>query len=266
VIHPTHMGSAVGGATYSADYNIYHRPATMPTVSGNNGVVTVLEANGSEVAQDLIADVRNETGQEQNGRFVDPQFAGSWDARKPDPELHTNAQWCLKDGSPATSGGDATDRSWPDMDFGKKISYGGNKWLGCMDPDASPVEQQVGPLGPMPTEFAVDGATFAEGIPGNAFPAEDFTLHAFALTPFSPIAVIRYEIPVACRMELSIISLQGRRVITLVSKDQTTKPGSYRIAWNGRDEAGRPLATGIYLCRLAVEQRLEKNQEMMLIR
>ena len=150
VLHADHIGYAVGGATYSCDYNVYHRGAGMPTV-GSSGVVTTVNAGGIETARNSITDVRNDTGQENNGSIADPLFVGSWDAGKLDSELHANAFWCLQSGSPAASGGDTTNRTWPDMDFGTAVNYEGNSWRGCMDPDATAVEQQVGPLGPMPS-------------------------------------------------------------------------------------------------------------------
>lgn len=154
VLHPDHVGNAVGG-TYSQDYNIYHRAAGMPAVN-NDGVVTTVSSSGTgqaEAEQNDIITVRSVTGQETNGDFDDPEFVGSWGAAKLDGELHSNAFWCLQSGSPAASGGDTTGRAWPDLDFATVVSYGGNSWRGCMDPAASAVEQQVGPLGPVPSEL-----------------------------------------------------------------------------------------------------------------
>jgi hypothetical protein len=150
VFHANHIGWNTTGVTYSFDYNLYHRGAGMPTV-GQSGVITTIDSGGTERARNSITDVRNDTGQEQNGGIADPQFIGTWDAGELDRVLHTNAQWCIPPTSPAASGGDTTDRTWPDMDFGVQVNYGGNTWRGCMDPAASAVEQQVGPLGPLPS-------------------------------------------------------------------------------------------------------------------
>jgi hypothetical protein len=153
--HSTHIGFQQGATViYSVDYNLYHRGAGMPTLSGShkNGVITTVNAARTETARNLIADVQTDTGQEAHGRIVDPQFVGTWSATElADAQIHSNAFWCLQGGSPAASGGDTTSRSWPDVDFGTEITYGGQSWLGCMDPNASAVEQQVGPLGPLPS-------------------------------------------------------------------------------------------------------------------
>lgn len=150
VVHDNNMGRNLPSHAFSQNFNMYHRGSGMPS-EGFSGAVTTLDGSGVERARNSIADVRNDTGQEQDGRIADPQFVGAWAATKLDRELHTNAFWCLQSGSPAATGGDTTHRTWRDLDFGTEINYLGNSWVGCMDPLASAVEQQVGPLGPMPS-------------------------------------------------------------------------------------------------------------------
>ena len=149
------MGNGIGGGTsYSMNYNHYYRAPGMPTLPGeHNSVFSYIGSGTTEEETNSIVTVRNATLQETNGDVSNPVFAGSWDSGKLDSELHANAFWCLTASSPAhvKTGGDTTDRAWPDLDFGVITTYGGNAWLGCMDPDASAVEQQVGPLGPLPS-------------------------------------------------------------------------------------------------------------------
>ncbi len=49
-------------------------------------------------------------------------------------------------------------------------------------------------------------------------------------------------------MELSLYSVDGRRVRTLVHDYR--EPGEYRTTWDGRDDAGVKLAPGAYIVRL----------------
>lgn len=49
-------------------------------------------------------------------------------------------------------------------------------------------------------------------------------------------------------VELSIYDVTGRLVRTLVSETQTTGP--HQVVWNGRDDAGRAVASGVYMARL----------------
>ena len=138
LLHPTHIGFGQGATvTYTVDYNIYHRGSGMPTLSGanKNGVITTVNNSRTETARNLIADVQSDTGQEAHGRIADPLFAGTWAATKLDSELHANAFWCLQAQSPAVSGGDTTNRSWPDVDFGTEITYGGQCVAGLHGPE-----------------------------------------------------------------------------------------------------------------------------------
>jgi len=72
--------------------------------------------------------------------------------------------------------------------------------------------------------------------------------------PFNVATTIRYHLP-AVSSRLSAVSLKiynilGKEVITLVDKKQ--KAGSYRVVWDGRDNQGKEVSSGVYLCRLEV--------------
>jgi WD40 repeat protein len=67
--------------------------------------------------------------------------------------------------------------------------------------------------------------------------------------PFSSQTTIRFRAPaVGGRVELVIHDVAGRVVRKLVDDD--VAPGWRSAAWDGRDEAGRDVASGIYFCRL----------------
>ena len=66
--------------------------------------------------------------------------------------------------------------------------------------------------------------------------------------PFNPETVIEYQLPRASEVEISIFSLKGQKVATLLQEYRTA--GSYKIIWNGKDEFGRPVASGVYLYQL----------------
>jgi flagellar hook assembly protein FlgD len=52
------------------------------------------------------------------------------------------------------------------------------------------------------------------------------------------------------RVELRIYNVAGARVTTLV--DENRAPGTYVARWTGHDDAGTPVASGIYFARLSV--------------
>ena len=79
---------------------------------------------------------------------------------------------------------------------------------------------------------------------------------AFALAPLAPNPVTRaarlaFTLPAGGTLPvtLGIYSVSGRRVRTLLSGE--LGPGSYTTSWDLRDEAGAPVAAGLYFVRLA---------------
>lgn len=66
--------------------------------------------------------------------------------------------------------------------------------------------------------------------------------------PFNPAVNLSFAVPRAGHVRLSIFDLRGRCVRTLV--DGACPAGRQTLAWNGRDEAGRSVASGVYFARL----------------
>ncbi|MFT5232714.1 MAG: hypothetical protein ACI9UQ_000736, partial [Candidatus Krumholzibacteriia bacterium] len=70
--------------------------------------------------------------------------------------------------------------------------------------------------------------------------------------PFNPQTKIRFEVggERAVPAEVTVYNLQGRAVRQLYAG--SVNPGPQDVIWNGRDDAGRNLATGVYLARVTV--------------
>ena len=67
--------------------------------------------------------------------------------------------------------------------------------------------------------------------------------------PFSSETEVLYEIPAeAGAVVLSVYDARGRLVRTIVSGNRA--PGTYHAGWDGKDETGRPVASGVYFYRL----------------
>ena len=66
--------------------------------------------------------------------------------------------------------------------------------------------------------------------------------------PFNPETTIRYDIAKTGSLHLSIYALIGQHIRTLVDGEQPA--GSYSVKWDGRDDTGRDVASGVYLCRM----------------
>jgi len=69
--------------------------------------------------------------------------------------------------------------------------------------------------------------------------------------PFNGSTMIRYSLARSARVELHILNTRGQRVRTLV--DGTESPGAHVVTWQGRDDGGRAVATGVYLIALHVD-------------
>ena len=84
----------------------------------------------------------------------------------------------------------------------------------------------------------------------NEVPAE-FALSQNYPNPFNPTTSIKFALPVESRVTVEVFNLLGQRVRTLVSGIQ---PAGYHVAeWNGTNDAGAYLASGMYFLRLAAE-------------
>lgn len=88
----------------------------------------------------------------------------------------------------------------------------------------------------LPTEFSLN----------NAFP-----------NPFNPETTIKYDLPEQSKVHLTIFDLLGRKINTL--KRKTEDAGFYSIKWNGKDENGKPLSSGMYIINIFA-QSLESEE------
>jgi len=70
--------------------------------------------------------------------------------------------------------------------------------------------------------------------------------------PFNPSTRLVFQLAAPGRARLELLDLQGRR-LRLLTEGQWPA-GEQVLAWDGRDEAGRPLPSGVYLARLISAQ------------
>ena len=66
--------------------------------------------------------------------------------------------------------------------------------------------------------------------------------------PFNAETAISYRLRVAEHVDLAIFDLAGQRVRTLFSGRR--EAGAYALRWDGRNESGTAVASGVYLYRL----------------
>lgn len=88
---------------------------------------------------------------------------------------------------------------------------------------------------------------FVIGLEDAGVPAE-FALSQNYPNPFNPSTTISYALPVDARTSVKIFDLLGRQVATLV--DEVQAAGFRTVEWNGRNNAGLQVASGVYFYRL----------------
>ncbi len=71
-----------------------------------------------------------------------------------------------------------------------------------------------------------------------------------APNPFNPHTRIRFTSTKAQDVDVVVYDARGRAVRTL-RQGQPVDPGVHEFDWDGRDDRGRALATGVYLCRIS---------------
>lgn len=92
---------------------------------------------------------------------------------------------------------------------------------------------------------------------------QEFELKQNYPNPFNPCTVISWQLAVGSHVELAIYNLLGQRVRTLVN---TIWPaGSHKVEWDGKDNAGKELASGIYIYRLQTAEFIS-SRKMLLLR
>ena len=93
----------------------------------------------------------------------------------------------------------------------------------------------------------------------------EFRLYQNSPNPFNASTNISFSLSGQRRqyVSLEIYNVRGQRVGTLM--DQHLFSGRHTIQWDGRDQYGRPLASGLYLCHLRAGQYTE-TMKMMLLR
>jgi len=88
-------------------------------------------------------------------------------------------------------------------------------------------------------------------------------LHANVPNPFNPMTTVHFDLAVEGHVVLRVYDVSGRLVRTLW--DGARPRGRHAIPWNGLDDHGTPVASGVYLCRLATRD-VSMMRKMLLIR
>jgi hypothetical protein len=101
-------------------------------------------------------------------------------------------------------------------------------------------------------------------IPGEDYNtiAEEFQLFQNFPNPFNPTTTIEYFLSKRSQVSLKIFDLLGQEVRSLV--DNIQGPGNYSIVWEGRDNLGENVASGIYIYTLQAGKSIQYRKMILL--
>ena len=97
---------------------------------------------------------------------------------------------------------------------------------------------------------------------GNVPMPDQVVLHQNSPNPFNPQTSIRFELPEAMRVRLSIFDVHGKLVRLLL--DERRDAGVSNVEWNGTDDRGATVATGVYFYALDAGGKRYQHKMVML--
>lgn len=90
----------------------------------------------------------------------------------------------------------------------------------------------------------------------------NFELYQNFPNPFNPATTIMYDLPRAEKVSILIYNILGQEICTLY--DDMASAGRNMVVWNGLDNLGKPVSSGLYLYRLKSETASMTKKMMML--
>ncbi len=89
-----------------------------------------------------------------------------------------------------------------------------------------------------------------------------FSLSQNYPNPFNPSTTIRFEISSRSKVELRVWNILGQHIATLVNEQK--EPGRYTVEWDGRNDEGAHVSSGVYFYRLRATEYVEIKKLILL--
>ncbi|MGY8825211.1 MAG: Ig-like domain-containing protein [Candidatus Latescibacterota bacterium] len=112
------------------------------------------------------------------------------------------------------------------------------------------------------TDRAGNSTSLRKNIGGTGTPLA-FALRQNYPNPFNPSTAIPFDVPALATIHLEIYNSAGQRVRRLA--EGLYAPGQHELSWDTRDDAGQPVASGLYIYRLLINGQLQ-TRKMTLMR
>lgn len=117
--------------------------------------------------------------------------------------------------------------------------------------------------------MAIIDESYLNNPESNLFLPENYRLFQNFPNPFNPTTKIRFQIPASTqtkldiKVHLDVFNIMGQKVRTLLYK--SLKAGTYTVDWNGTNQEGIPVTSGVYIYRLSSPD-FQTQKKMLLIR
>jgi len=108
--------------------------------------------------------------------------------------------------------------------------------------------------------YAVGGTTGVEATGSNA--PKEFALAQNYPNPFNPTTQIQFALPKESHVKIVVYNVAGSEIATLVNSTMGT--GSYTLTWNGTNDAGEHVSSGVYLYRIQAGEYTSVRKMVML--
>ncbi|MCP4569833.1 MAG: T9SS type A sorting domain-containing protein [FCB group bacterium] len=90
----------------------------------------------------------------------------------------------------------------------------------------------------------------------------DYSLHQNYPNPFNAATTIFYELPMTTKVKFEIFNVLGQKVVTLIDAEETA--GIHSAVWDGTDESGVTVASGVYLYRLTTSEFTSEKKMVLM--
>lgn len=167
-------------------------------------------------------------------------------------------------------GGDGTVHSWQNLDLDPDVIDYGPFPVTSMITDAT--NNFKIPLGSNTQSIYLDAIRIYEegwvanptgvGLESTERPT-DFVLNQNYPNPFNPTTTIRFTVPFADKIRLSVFDIQGRLVKQIF--DQRLSAGSYNVQWDAKNQRGESVPGGVYIYKLKTAEK-SRTKRMVLLR
>ena len=120
------------------------------------------------------------------------------------------------------------------------------EWSHTGDSHPNPLANET--VAPMFIDAMVAAATPKQGVSAVSGVPTPLKLHGNTPNPFNPRTSIRFNLERDATVSVDVYDLRGRHVANLASGPRPA--GDQSVSWDGRDDRGRPLGSGVYLYRV----------------